>query len=170
MTLKLLGAFIIVIGCGGCGFAIALSHKRETCALQQLISALEFMRCEMQYRLTPLPELCKLTALTHNGPIKTYFDNLSKELEQQISPNVQLCAEATLARCKTMPAITAEALQDLFKSLGNFDLDGQLQGLSSARDLTEAKLKKHAENQDARIRSYQTLGICAGAALAILFI
>ena len=45
-----------------------------------------------------------------------------------------------------------------------------LQSIEALRELTESQLKEHNENQDVRIRSYQTLGLCAGAAIAILFI
>ncbi len=170
MILKLIGAMIVILGCGGYGFAIAFGHRRETDSLNQLLSALDFMHCELQYRLTPLPDLCRITAKKIKGPVKSFFEHLSHELEMQISPNVQLCIDAALVQTKTIPPLTAESLHDLSKSLGLFDLNGQLHGLLVTRDLTEIKLKKHSENQDIRIRSYQTLGICAGAAIAILFI
>ena len=34
----------------------------------------------------------------------------------------------------------------------------------------DKKLEEFTKNQDTRLRSYQTLGICAGAAVTILFI
>ena len=55
-------------------------------------------------------------------------------------------------------------------SLGRFDLTGQLNGLEQVRSHCRRELEALAGNRDQRVRGYQTLGICAGAALAILFV
>ena len=55
-------------------------------------------------------------------------------------------------------------------SLGRFDLEGQLQGLESVRIYCREQLDELSKDRDVRLRSYQTLGLCAGAALAILFV
>ena len=61
-------------------------------------------------------------------------------------------------------------LLELGKNLGNFDMAGQLQGLEYARTLCRENLEKLMHNKESRLRSYQTLGLCAGAAIAILFV
>ena len=170
MMLKIFGALIVIAGCGGCGLAIALSHKRESVSMQQLIVALDFMHCELQYRLTPLPRLCRMVSSVTKGQIKCFFTLLATELEQQICPHARTCVGAALSQCKAMPQQTRELLCDLGKTLGIFNLEGQLKSIEALRELTENKLKEHNENQDIRIRSYQTLGLCAGAAIVILFI
>ena len=55
-------------------------------------------------------------------------------------------------------------------SLGRFDLDGQLLGLEAVRVYCQEQLSEMSKDRDVRLRSYQTLGLCAGAALAILFV
>ena len=55
-------------------------------------------------------------------------------------------------------------------SLGRFDLSGQIQGLASVQKRAEFELEQLRRNQDVRLRSYQTLGLCAGAALVVLFL
>ena len=55
-------------------------------------------------------------------------------------------------------------------SLGRFDLQGQLQGIESVRAQCRKDLAELEDNRDQRLRSYQTLGLCAGCALAILFL
>ena len=170
MMLKILGALIVIAGCGGCGFAIAMSHKRESASLHQMIVALDFMHCELQYRLTPLPRLCRMVSSVTKGQIKGFFSLLATELEQQVCPHARTCVDAALSQCKAMPQKTRELLSALGGTLGLFDLEGQLQSIEALRELTESQLKEHNENQDVRIRSYQTLGLCAGAAIAILFI
>ena len=149
---------------------MAAAHRKEEKALRMLIAALDFMQCELQYRLTPLPELCRLTAAQCGTVLRRVFLTLACELEDQVSPNVFHCMKAALAKEPGLPAKTAECLQALGRTLGRFDLDGQLLGLENARHNCRSVLEKLSENRDVRLRSYQTLSLCAGAALAILFL
>ena len=61
-------------------------------------------------------------------------------------------------------------LRNLGISLGRFDLPGQLQGIHTARGECQSALDRLCSNRDNRLRSYETLGLCAGAALAILLL
>jgi len=54
--------------------------------------------------------------------------------------------------------------------LGRFDLPGQLEGIQAVRKRCEESLESIRKNRNERLRSYQTLGVCAGAALAIILI
>ena len=76
--------------------------------------------------------------------------------------------KAVLAKSKDIPRHTLESLQNLGNSLGRFDLSGQLKGLEGVRQECRGKLTRLMGNQEVRLRSYQTLGLCAGAALVIL--
>lgn len=170
MTFKILGALLVLVGCGGFGLMIASSHRREVRTLRQLISLLDYMACELQYRYTPLPDLCRLAASEGTGILRQIFLNLSMELEDQISPDVQRCMEAALSKCRDIPKVTRRSLMLLGSCLGRFDMKGQLKGLENVRSECRRLLENLTQNQETRLRSYQTLGICAGAAIAILFI
>ena len=61
-------------------------------------------------------------------------------------------------------------LSELGESLGRFDLPGQLKGLEAVRRKCLMELEALGRNRTERLRCYQTLGLCAGAALVILFI
>ena len=75
-----------------------------------------------------------------------------------------------MEKCHDLPACLRRPLRLLGQTLGNFDLPGQLQGLKSSQDVCRRELARLEHNRDARLRSYQTLGLCAGAALVILFV
>lgn len=170
MTLKLIGALMIITSCGCFGFFIVKNHRYEVRTLQQLISLLEYIECELQYHLTPLPELCLRTSNTSDGCLRKIFSDLATELDNQISPNVAHCMDAVLDQTDAVPDQTRKCLKLLGKSLGHFDIDGQIKGIEAVRSECQRQLNAYSENQNARLRSYQTLALCAGAAIAILFI
>ena len=170
MTIKLIGAFLVFAGCGGFGFAMAASHRREETALRQYLMALEFMECDLSCRLTPLPQLCRTTANTVSGCVHTLFLRLAEELEAQVAPDASSCVRAAVAATPGLPDTLGEQFLELGTSLGRFDLAGHLKGLQCAAARAKLSLDSLSENRDSRLRSYQTLGLCAGAALAILFL
>ena len=169
MMWKWIGAMLVVAGCGTVGFTMALSHKREERLLESLKNALDFMACELQYRMTPLPALSRLAAGNQKNAVGEAFSRLSAELEQQVLPDVEYCMNQALRNLE-LPRRVMEGFRMLGKNLGRFDLQGQLKGMEMVRNYCDAELKAMGKNRDERLRSYQTLGLCAGAALAILFV
>lgn len=161
---------MIMVICGGFGFSVVSEYKREERALQQMIGALDYMQCELQYRLTPLPDLCRQASRQTGGCVQALFSRLAAELEDQISPDAAHCMSAALAASGDMPKRCAQAAQNLGKTLGRFDVEGQIRGMEAVRQDCRRSLSELASGREARLRSYQTLGLCAGAALVILFI
>lgn len=170
MTIKFLGAIFVILGCGAFGFSTALSHKKEEASLRQFLSALDYIECDLRYRLTPLPELCRKAASIASGALCSTFFFLASELDGQISPDARSCMSAALEKSKHLPKLTRGAMELLGNALGSFDLEGQLMGIEAVRNESRRILDIHTNNQDVRLRSYQTLALCAGAAIAIIFI
>lgn len=170
MTLKIVGVVLVVVSCGGVGFKIAENHRKEERALRQLIRILDYMECELQYRLTPLPALCRQAWEAFPEMPGRVFMGLFQELNAQSSPDIYQCMHNAINDVKSIPSITKNALELLGKSIGRFDLEGQIKGLSAVRDECRRNLALLTDNRENRLRSYQTLGLCAGAALAILFV
>ena len=170
MILRILGAVFTLVGCSSMGFSIALNHKREVLYLEQILSAIEYMGCELEYRLTPLPALCKLASASCTGKVREYFISLENAMRNQASPNIATCSKNVLEKSESLPPKTRKALTSLGEALGNFDVTGQLQAFNSLHGQIKVALSEQKRDQNHRLRSYQTLGLCAGASLAILFI
>ena len=169
MTIKLFGAFLIFAGCGGFGFSMAASCRGEQQCLRQLVRALEFMHAELSYRMPPLSVLCRSAGAIVTGPVQKIFLSLAEELDAQVAPDVRICMAAALSRQHISPQLR-QAFLDLGDTLGRFDLPGQLRGLECAAREARSELRQLQQQRGSRLRSYQTLGLCAGAALAILFL
>ncbi len=170
MMLKIIGAIFVVASCGSVGFKIAVNYKRDEHSLQQLVRILDFMQCQLQYRLTPLPTLCRQVAADFRNMPGRVFEELATMLESQVSTNIGQCMDAVLSDKKAIPTITRKQMLQLSNSLGRFGLDGQIKGLKAVQQDCKRILEEMRSNHDVRLRSYQTLGLCAGAALAILFV
>ena len=170
MGYKWIGAVLIVGGCSGWGFYLAAARRREEQMLLQLHQVLQLVMSELQYRLTPLPELSRMAAGNSRGTLRVVFMNLYRELSWQKLPDAGSCMSAAIRRSGELPASVRRLLVQLGHSLGRFDLPGQLQGLEAVQKRCEGSLASLRENRDQRLRSYQTLGVCAGAALAILLL
>lgn len=169
MNTRMIGAMLVVTGCGAVGFYMAMTHKQQIRAMRELLGILDYMVCELQYRMTPLPELCKkIGQVSSSGHVGFFFMKLSEELKSQISPHVNRCVEMALQKSSGLPHRCKEYLKMLGTTLGQFDLDGQLKGIQGVYAQMERELEQMEKGRLERIRSYQTLGLCAGAALAIL--
>ncbi len=170
MNYKLLGAIFVILGCGGFGFLIAGGYKREERYLRELYGALEFMAAELKYRASPLSELVARGAEHTSATLWQLFSVLDQELAGQIAPNAEACMREALAKTPSIPPLTGKMLRLLGKSLGKFDVSGQLSGITLVRDACKENLQRLSRDRAERLRSYRTLGICAGIAIAILLI
>ena len=168
MNYKWIGAILVIGACGGFGFSMAHEALREERQLRRLIGIMNFMECEIQYHLTSLPALCRMSAGQVSGPLRDVFLKLAAELESCVSPDVEGCLRSVLNRDNKLSGKMRRLLTQMGKSLGKFDLPGQLKGIEASRNACKRELRDMEHNRDMRLRSYRTLGLCAGAALAVL--
>ena len=138
-------------------------------ALRDLIDILNYMEWELHSRLTPLPQLCRASA-EHGKTLKRIFLCFALELESQISPDTARCMEAAIRQYADLSQPVKPYLLEFGNSCGKFDLEGQLSGIDAVRRKCAQSLESLEKDKDIRVRNYQTLGLCAGAALAILLL
>lgn len=169
MTTRVLGAVLLLAG--SCGFAIALAahNARQKILLRQLQRIVAEMELELKFRLTPLSDLCRKSVTAVGGDLKKLFVSLADRLDGGWEGDVSGCMNA-LASDPELPCVIRRCLRELGDCLGRFDLEGQLAGLDGVKARIRQELNVLNENGKERIRSYQTLAVCAGAALAILLI
>lgn len=170
MTYKWIGAILIIAGCGGTGYAMAAQARQEEHLLRQLIASLTYMHGKLAYQLLPLPQLCRQTAAVSRGILRKLFTCLASQLENQLYAQAADCVDSALSAVPELPKSMQQIIRELGHSLGQLDLSGQLRGLEEATAHCRRKCAQLEQNRDQRIRSYQTLSLCAGAALAILLL
>lgn len=168
--MKVLGAILIISGCGSVGFYIAFVYNRELALLKKFAYLLDYMTCQLQFKLMPLPALLRDAAKQAAGFMVGLFQDLADELDTQVKPDVKSCLLATLNKYPQIPASVRCCLCELSGSLGKFDLEGQMEGFAYTKSVCLEKIAALEENRESRLRTYRTLGICAGAALAVIFV
>ena len=112
-----IGALLIIVSCAAIGFSMAAAHRKEETALRDLLQALEYMASDLQFRLTPLPELCRKAAASPKNAVGKVLKTLSAELEHQICPDVSSCMHAALFRCSDIKKC-ATAIDNPLKLFG----------------------------------------------------
>ena len=169
MNPKFIGAILIVSGFGCVGLIIVSNQKKTVYLMQQLIACFEYMECELSYRMTSLPELFRKLP-SDSSILQRYFAILANELEGQISPDVSCCVSAALSQVNDIPVLVKNGIIEFGKNAGYFDIDGQLKGIVSTKERCINNLVSYTNNQDVRLRNYQALALCAGAAVVILLL
>lgn len=167
--LKWIGAGLIVMCCGAIGLRMAKNYLWQEQTLRDLAAALQRMRSELSCRRTSLPRLFLDAGQGTSGVLGEVFTLMGQLLEQQCYPDAESCVTNVLSEFQLWDKL-AYLLTLLGSSLGNFDLQGQLEQLAAVSVECDRLLQEHSMNRQQRIRSFQTLGFCAGAALAILLI
>lgn len=170
MTIKLIGATFVVIGCTAFGYLVASNINKECNSLRQLIAALDYILCEISYRKTPLPELFRLTSAVCSGELCGLFLTIANELERQALKDANKCVLTALKKHQSIPRYTAHCITLLAQTIGTFNLTGQLKSIESIKAEANRLLTVCNENLANKSRCYKTLGISAGAALAIIFV
>ncbi len=170
MMLRIYGAIFIVLGCGGISLMAVNCIKNEVSMIKQFISALEYMICDLEFRHTPLSELFRKASDICNGTLKKLFAEVAMRMELQQYPNAAECMKVAIANYTELPKQIRRELEHLSQSLGIFDLQGQIDSLEAVKGESLWLLKQYSQNLDVRLRSYRALGICLGAAIAILLI
>lgn len=170
--IKLLGALMITLASASAGFGFARTVRVQLRQLNALLGALEVMKSEMEYRLTPLPELCAALSQGEEAATAHFFRECAAQMEADRCLPPQLAIQRAMERTEALKwsTRTRETARNLAFSLGKFDLGGQARAIELAQERLRAELAEVQAGSRARCRSYETIGICAGLALAVVLI
>ena len=166
--MRILGAAAVIAGCGGFGFSLTMAVRKECAMLRILIRVIQEMQWELKYRMTELPELCRLAGEMGSGVIREIFQEMAEKLERREVVDISASFLSEVNR-RCLPRKVHRNLKQLAQSLGRYDLEGQLLGLETVRQQCRSDLNEMESERKEQMRCYQTLTVCAGAALAILF-
>ena len=160
---------MIIVGCGAYGFALSSAYRRELKAMAQLLEFLDEMECELLYKGTPLPKIIHTIISNKKGIVFDVFNTLAAELEAQIQPNIAYCMDAALKKHPNTPPETRRFMEKFGKTLGQYSEEGQLLEIRALRQEAQHRQSRLEEDLESKTKTYKTLGVCAGAAIVVIF-
>lgn len=167
----MIGALLLFCGTAAIGFGAAAGLRKRTNALLSFLGGLTIMEVEMQFRLTPMPDLLDKLATETGGAAGEFFalcrDSLFRLADAPLS---QLWREALHSRGGMLAEEDRRVLEQLGAVLGCYDVDGQLSAIEEARKRLE-ECHRHAEARQVNLgKMYRVLGMAAGIMSVLLFL
>lgn len=170
MWLRLVGAAATVTACSAFGFGVASDYRRRVRMLRDFLSCVQEMELQLQQSLLPLPQLTLQAAALGKGTVYSAMQALSDCLRQGTCPDVAGCMCLALEKAAVADPCIRRFLTELGRTLGRFDLPGQLRGLQSLTESAGRALARMEQEQAGAVRVYRTLGVFGGMALAVYLI
>ena len=164
------GAILVIAAGSLCGFSMARSYSALEQGLRQLVVGLEIMHCQIQYRLTTVPELCRILSAACTGTVAQVFSDLEAALEQEDACRLPLSMAEALRQNPELPEPCVRSFRRIGQMLGQMDLQSQLKSIELETERLRGTLRQVAEERPGRVKSYRTLGIGCGVALAIVLL
>lgn len=170
--IRLLGVGFVALAAGAVGFGFARNVKLQCTQLDALVWALETMQGEMSARLTPLPELFLLLGSSGQKDVSLFFRTAGMALTTPPGCTVPVAFKRGFAASANFrPGEQAvQALYALASGLGRLELERQLAAIEQAKGAVTRELLSVQAQKQARVRSYGTIGVCAGLALAVILL
>ena len=171
--LKEIGALCIVLSTSFVGFGFAGSIRRQARQLAAVLEALGYLKGEIVYRRTPLAQVfAMLPAAVSDAAVGAFFRRCACAMEDDRTRSARSAMRIALEQTPQLALSQAaqQTLLTLGASLGQFDLDGQCRAIELASARLETQLSQLEQGRSARCRSYATIGICAGLAVAVILL
>ena len=110
--LKLIGLSLILAASGAVGAGLAGTVRRQQAQTLALIDALLRIRHELQYRLTPLPEIFAALGGSRNREIAEFFSSLAALLSSAQTCTVGYACRQALAQTRGLSLVLCGAGDD----------------------------------------------------------
>lgn len=164
-----IGALLVFLGCSAAGFSAASELKHERDLLHAFSASLALLRSEIGYRAHTLPEIFRKASDSAPEPLCGVFCKLAETVSEAPGESLSAHVTASLGFSTPLPQPICEAFKYLGASLGGTDADAQLHTISLCEELIRTAGEELQKEFMQRCRARRTLGVCAGAVLAILF-
>ncbi|MBQ6431627.1 MAG: stage III sporulation protein AB [Oscillospiraceae bacterium] len=167
--IRWIGAAMIVFGAGSFGIAKTAQFYRQQRQLRSFLNMLELLKCELNYTLFPLPKLCRITAERSDRICASFLNDYAAMLDGGACRSTA-AREAFAKLNSALPPDAAMAILELFGSLGRYDIDGEDNLLRLTQHRLKTALERGETEKRPMAKGYALLGLCTGAAIAILLV
>ena len=171
--LKILGILMVFTGCSLTGIMIDLNYRKRVKELEELIYALECLKGEMSYKVSPLQEASAIIGQQMRYGIGEIFTTFAGHLNEKSIDDVYTLWQKSL----TSTAYSLHFNEDDYNKLDEFGrglgyLDKHMQEVNIELYLSKFKniLDKALKEQEKSSKLRTGMGILIGACISILII
>lgn len=167
--IKIIGAILILGAAGGFGIGKSMQFFRQLQQLNQMLGAIEIIKCELNYTLRPLPQLCLHAAQRVSGAVSAFFSNYAKLLESGLPRTTATQRALEETKGLSLPNDAQMVVLELCTTIGRYDLDGENRVLQLSGQRLRSAIERYDREKRPLAKSYAVLGVTTGLALVILF-
>ena len=169
--MRLLGAVLVIAGCGGLGLAGVARLDGRVRDLGELAAGLDALQRELGWRLAPLPQALEAAAKAVHGPAEQFFAWCAREAGKPDGQAFQEIWNTALSAAPLRLGPEDKSLLDrLGPVLGRYDGDSQRLAREDAAAGLRSLQGEAADDRRRLGRVYGVLGMTAGLFLAIILL
>lgn len=169
--MRMLGAVLVIAGCGALGLAGVARLDGRVRDLGGLAAGLDALQRELGWRLAPLPQALDTAAKAARGTAADFFSRCARgSREPDGQPFQQIWNTALSAAPLRLTAEDRVLLERLGPVLGRYDGDSQRLALEDTAAGLRSLQGDAADDRRRLGRVYGVLGMAAGLFVAILLI
>ena len=166
--MKILGISFITLSSAVVGFQMAAMLRKRCALMRELDDLLQLLEQEIGTCGTLLPHAFALLSAATDGIWETVFSGIAKEMDKNRWATPHEAAQIVLNQVHDRDI--SEIMLPMMKKMGKYNIEAQTQGIESARLQLRMLLQELEQEQKMKSKTFQTLGICTGLAVAILLI
>lgn len=169
--MRMLGAALVVAGCGALGLAGVRRLDGRVRDLGELAAGLDVLQRELGWRLAPLPQALDRAAKAVRGPAAQFFAQCAQRAgEVDGRPFQQVWRDSLAAAPLRLAEEDKALLERLGPVLGRYDGDSQRLALEDGAAGLRTLQGEAADDRGRLGRVYGVLGMTAGLLLAIMLL
>ncbi|MFO7818724.1 MAG: stage III sporulation protein SpoIIIAB [Halanaerobacter sp.] len=169
--MKLIGAILIIISSSSLGFLIAHQIALRPKQLQEMKTALEMLKTEIDYGMTPLPEAFAKLASNLNSPIADFFAIAQKRLEAGgVAQEVWQESVSEVSSKTALLEKDEELLVEIGYNLGSTSSADQIRHLDLAQEKISNLYYEAVEEKEQKVKLWRYLGVLGGLLVVIIIV
>lgn len=169
--MRWIGAILVAGGAAAASLSAVQRLGARVRLLAALMDALEIIRAELQFNLTPLPALMELLASGAPAPARPFFARCARLMDLLGAHSFQALWNKALAETEgAWLTPERELMAALGGMLGRYDAEAQSRAVSYTRARMEALWRGAEEKRARQGRVYGALGLASGLAVVIILL
>lgn len=171
--LKFIGILMVFTGCSLTGILMDLNYRKRMKELENFIYAFEYLKGEIDYRLTPLQEACERVGIETGHEIGKVFITFSRRLGERTALTGSTLWKEALESEKYRYHLLEEdysILEEFGRGIGQMDKKMQQATINLIQDKLKMALDLALKEHERTGKLKTGMGILVGACISILII